>query len=102
MTGHKICTPLVIDSDGPLSLMESDVEEALVNFGLTGAFQSCSTDQRKRYASWIASAQRQETKDERIALMLDELAVIRKFAGIGSSSVDRVDLQSTHRQEVES
>jgi hypothetical protein len=91
MTGHEIGKPLVIDSDGPLSLMESAVEEALVNFGLIGAFQSCSIDQRERYASWIASAQRRETKDERIALMLDELALIGKFAGIGSSFVDRMD-----------
>jgi hypothetical protein len=101
MTGHETDKPLVIDSDG-LSLMESDVEEALVNFGLIGAFESCSIGQRQRYASWIASAQRRETRDERIALMLDELALIGKFAGIDSIFVDRMDSQSTHKQEVES
>jgi hypothetical protein len=89
MTGHKIANPLVIGSDGPS--MQSDIEQALVNFGLVDAFQSCSIDQRERYSSWIASAQRQETKDERIALMLDELALIGKFAGIDSIFVDRMD-----------
>jgi hypothetical protein len=100
MTGHKIGNPLVLGSYG-LS-MQADMEQALVNFGLVGAFQSCSIDQRERYSSWIASAQRQETKDERIALMLDELALIGKFAGIDSIFVDRMDSQSTHKQEVDS
>jgi hypothetical protein len=102
MTGHETGKPLVIDSDGPLSLMESDVEEALVDFGLIAAFRSCAADQRKAYMAWIASAQRQETRDERIAVMLDELALIERSIGIGSSAVDRVDFRSTHKQEVES
>ena len=102
MTGHMHGSSFVLNAAGQAQALAKVVEEALVDFGLVGAFQTRSADQREGYISWIASAERQETKHERIAVMLDELARIEKSAGIGSGSVDRVDFRSTHKQEVES
>jgi hypothetical protein len=102
MTGHTYGSSFVLNAAGQAQAVARVVEEALVDFGLYGAFQSRSAVQREGYITWIAAAERLETKHERIAVMLDELALIDKSTGIGSGSVDRVDCQSTHKQEVES
>jgi hypothetical protein len=102
MTGHTSGSSFVLHADDQAQALQKIVEEALVDFGLFGAFQSRSADQREGYITWIASAERQETRDERIAVMLDELALIDRSNGIGCSFVDRVDFQSTHKQEVQS
>jgi hypothetical protein len=102
MTGHTSGSSIVLHADDQAQALERIVEAALVDFGLFGVFHSRSADQREAYITWIASGERQETKDERIAVMLDELALFDRSTGIGSSFVDRVDLQSTHKQEVKS
>jgi Bacteriocin-protection, YdeI or OmpD-Associated len=100
MTGHKHGSSFVLNAADQAQALAKVVEEALADFGLVGAFQSRSADQREAYIAWIASANGQETQDERIAVMLDELALIDRSTGIGCSFVDRADLQSTHKQEV--
>jgi uncharacterized protein YdeI (YjbR/CyaY-like superfamily) len=54
--------------------MPDVVEKALSEFGLSDAYAARPPYQRNDYILWITSARRDETRDRRIAQMLDELA----------------------------
>jgi uncharacterized protein YdeI (YjbR/CyaY-like superfamily) len=53
--------------------MPENVRAALKKRGLTAAYEARPDYQRNDYLSWIAQAKREETKDKRLAQMLDEL-----------------------------
>jgi uncharacterized protein YdeI (YjbR/CyaY-like superfamily) len=50
------------------------VHQALNERGLMEAYRSRPPYQRNDYLGWISRAKRQETRDRRLAQMLDELA----------------------------
>jgi uncharacterized protein YdeI (YjbR/CyaY-like superfamily) len=50
------------------------VREALERRGLMGAFEQRPPYQRNDYLGWIGRAKRPETREKRLAQMLDELA----------------------------
>lgn len=54
--------------------MPPDVEAALLERGLMAAYQSRPPYQQNDYIGWITRAKRPETRDKRLAQMLDELA----------------------------
>ncbi|NNG17925.1 MAG: YdeI/OmpD-associated family protein [Gemmatimonadales bacterium] len=54
--------------------MPGFVREALEQHGLMAAYQARPPYQRNDYIGWITRAKRPETKDKRLAQMLDELA----------------------------
>ena len=58
----------------PLYQMPDFVREALVERGLMEVYASRPPYQRNDYIGWIRRAKRQETKEKRLAQMLDELA----------------------------
>jgi len=53
--------------------MPDDVREALTRRGLMGAYEVRPPYQRNDYLGWIARAKRAETREKRLAQMLDEL-----------------------------
>jgi hypothetical protein len=57
----------------PLNPLPSAMEEALAAAGLTAAYLARPPYQRNDWAGWIARAKRPETRDRRLAQMLDEL-----------------------------
>lgn len=57
----------------PLNEMPDFVRDALLERGLMDAFSSRPPYQRNDYLGWILRAKRQETKERRLAQMLDEL-----------------------------
>lgn len=54
--------------------MPDFVSQALVARGLEQAYRSRPAYQQNDYIGWITRAKRQETRDKRLAQMLDELA----------------------------
>jgi uncharacterized protein YdeI (YjbR/CyaY-like superfamily) len=54
--------------------MPDFVREALDERGLMQAYMDRPPYQRSDYIGWITRARRQETRDKRLAQMLDELA----------------------------
>jgi len=57
----------------PVQEMSAEVESALVEFGLMEAYRDRPPYQQNDYLLWINQAKRPETRDKRIAQMLDEL-----------------------------
>ena len=57
----------------PVNPMPEFVREALEKNGLMEAYVSRPWYQRNDYLGWIARAKRQDTKEKRLAQMLDEL-----------------------------
>ena len=53
--------------------MPQDVADALEARGLRTAYDARPPYQRNDYLGWIARAKRPETRDKRLAQMLDEL-----------------------------
>ena len=53
--------------------MPGFVKKALQERGLLAAYQQRPAYQQNDYIGWINSAKRQETKEKRLAQMLDEL-----------------------------
>lgn len=53
--------------------MPADVAEALAARGVRDAYDQRPPYQRNDYLLWISGAKRPETRDKRIAQMLDEL-----------------------------
>jgi Bacteriocin-protection, YdeI or OmpD-Associated len=53
------------------------MEDALTDFGLMAAFRSRPSHQQDGYVCWIAGAERLETRDARVADMLDDLACVK-------------------------
>lgn len=53
--------------------MPEDVREALVDRGVMDEYQARPFYQRNDYLGWIGRAKRVETREKRIAQMLDEL-----------------------------
>ena len=53
--------------------MPTDVREAIEAAGLMKAYQERPPYQRNDYLGWIGTAKREETRDKRIAQMLEEL-----------------------------
>lgn len=49
------------------------VEQALVESGLIDAYRSRPPYQQNDYVGWISRAKREETRQKRLAQMLDEL-----------------------------
>ena len=58
----------------PVQPMPEDVAARLEERGLCEAYDACPAYQRNDYLAWIARARRPETRDRRLAQMLDELA----------------------------
>ena len=58
----------------PIQPMSPFIRDALVERGLLEAYQARPPYQRNDYLGWINRAKRQDTKDKRLAQMLDELA----------------------------
>ena len=58
----------------PLNPMPDFVRDALERRDLVSAFENRPPYQRNDYLGWIARAKRKETKEKRLAQMLDELA----------------------------
>ncbi len=54
--------------------MPAFVREALLSRGLMEAYRARPPYQRNDYLGWIGRAKRDETKQRRLAQMLDELA----------------------------
>ena len=54
-------------------VMPEFIRAALVERGLTAAYQSRPAYQQNDYIGWISRAKREETKQKRLAQMLDEL-----------------------------
>lgn len=57
----------------PRHAMPDDVRERLDERGLLGRYQERPSYQRNDYLGWIGRAVRPQTRDARIAQMLDEL-----------------------------
>jgi uncharacterized protein YdeI (YjbR/CyaY-like superfamily) len=57
----------------PLNEMPDFVRDALLEHGLMEAYDSRPPYQRNDYLGWIARAKRPETKEKRLAQMLEEL-----------------------------
>ena len=76
MTGHKFRRQFVINPEEPLTI-EATVASVLADFGLTEAFNARSIFQQARYLSWIAGGEDAAMREERIAAMLDDLALHR-------------------------
>lgn len=57
-----------------LNPMPEDVAARLADAGLQAAFRARPPYQRNDYLGWIGRAKRAETREKRIAQMLDELA----------------------------
>ena len=53
--------------------MPGFVKKSLQEHGLLAAYQQRPAYQQNDYIGWINSAKRQETKEKRLAQMLDEL-----------------------------
>lgn len=58
----------------PRHPMPAFVREALLSRGLMEAYRARPPYQRNDYLGWIGRAKRDETKQRRLAQMLDELA----------------------------
>ena len=58
----------------PLNPMPDYVREALVRRDLMNAFENRPPYQKNDYLGWITRGKRQETREKRLAQMLDELA----------------------------
>jgi uncharacterized protein YdeI (YjbR/CyaY-like superfamily) len=58
----------------PIHAMPADVRRALDERGLLDAYRGRPPYQRNDYLGWIARAKREETRERRLAQMLDELA----------------------------
>ncbi len=54
--------------------MPVHVRRALIERGLLDAYRGRPPYQRNDYISWITRAKREETRERRLAQMLDELA----------------------------
>ena len=57
----------------PRHPMPAFVREALIDNGLMGLYRERPPYQQNDYVGWIASAKREETRQKRLAQMLDEL-----------------------------
>ncbi|MEC7761472.1 MAG: YdeI/OmpD-associated family protein [Pseudomonadota bacterium] len=57
----------------PIEPMPEDVAKRLAEAGLTAAYDARPPYQRNDYLRWINGARRAETRERRIAQMLDEL-----------------------------
>lgn len=58
----------------PLNPMPDEVREALERTDLREAFEGRPPYQRNDYLGWISRAKRPETRERRLAQMLEELA----------------------------
>lgn len=58
----------------PLQTMPADIAARLEELGLRAAYDGRPAYQRNDYLGWINRAKRPETREKRIAQMLDELA----------------------------
>ena len=58
----------------PIQPMPEDIARRLDAAHLRGAYEARPPYQRNDYLGWIAGAKRPETRDKRIAQMLEELA----------------------------
>lgn len=57
----------------PHNPMPADVLEALIIRNLVGAYEARPPFQRNDYIGWICRARKDETRQKRLAQMLDEL-----------------------------
>lgn len=57
----------------PIQPMSDEIRAALVDGGLMDEYLDRPAYQRNDYLSWITRAKRQDTRDRRLAQMLDEL-----------------------------
>jgi dienelactone hydrolase len=64
------------------------IEAALKERGLMAAYQSRPPYQRNDYIGWITRAKRQETRDKRLAQMLDELADGDRYMNMAYNAKD--------------
>ena len=62
--------------------MPDDVRRELEEHGLFDAYAARPYYQRNDYLAWIGRAQRVETRDKRIAQMLDELEIGGVYMGM--------------------
>ena len=62
------------------------IQAVLEDFGLLAAFLSRPQHHQDAYVSWIASADVEDTRDTRIAAMLDELAEHRDWDRAGHNA----------------
>ena len=60
---------MALDPDIP-----KDIMDALAQSGLAGFFGSCTPAHRREYLKWIGEAKRPETRAERIAKSMTQLA----------------------------
>jgi uncharacterized protein YdeI (YjbR/CyaY-like superfamily) len=58
----------------PLQAMPPDIAERLAQRSLRPAYDARPAYQRNDYLAWIGRAKRPETREKRLAQMLDELA----------------------------
>ncbi len=63
----------------PLQPMPDDIAARLAAAGLCAAYSARPPYQRNDYLAWIARAKRAETREKRIAQMLEELAGGRHY-----------------------
>ena len=63
----------------PRHPMPAFVRDALVRHGLREAYRARPPYQRNDYLGWIGRAKRPETRDKRLAQMLEELAAGNRY-----------------------
>ncbi len=62
--------------------MPSDLRDALIRAGLSAAYRDRPPYQQNDYIGWITRAKRPETREQRLAQMLDELAAGDAYMGM--------------------
>jgi len=65
-----------------IQLMPAAVRQALANAGLSAAYRTRPAYQQNDYLSWITRAKRPETKQKRLAVMLDDLRRGDRYMGM--------------------
>ena len=65
---------IVYTEPDQLQSLPDELESVLADFGLMAAFRSLPPYRQGDYVVWIESAQRAQTREARVADMLDELA----------------------------
>ncbi|OHD71027.1 MAG: hypothetical protein A2W19_08420 [Spirochaetes bacterium RBG_16_49_21] len=76
--------------------MPAFVKEALLQSGLMEAYRSRPPYQQNDYIGWISRAKREETKDKRLAQMLDELAQGDKYMNMTYRPKKLTEKKSLH------
>lgn len=79
---HSGAPPASVPLKRPRQTMPAAVRRALAERGLDEAYRARPPHQRNDYLAWIKRAKREETREKRLAQMLDELASGDAYMGM--------------------